>query len=88
RSFCSDGDYDHARYLAIEIVQQALRSPARVVMLQLQDLLQLGDEARMNVPGVAEGNWSWQADEAMLRNYEERIADAVSESGRANAPRA
>ena len=29
--------------------------------MPLQDVLGLDDAARMNVPGVAEGNWSWQA---------------------------
>ena len=29
-------------------------------MMQLQDVFLLGSDARMNVPGVAEGNWSWK----------------------------
>ena len=33
-------------------------------MMPLQDVLGLGDDARMNVPGVATGNWTWQAQEA------------------------
>jgi 4-alpha-glucanotransferase len=28
--------------------------------LPLQDLLELGDEARFNTPGTIEGNWSWR----------------------------
>jgi 4-alpha-glucanotransferase len=28
----------------------------------MQDVLLLGEEARMNVPGVAEGNWAWKMD--------------------------
>jgi 4-alpha-glucanotransferase len=26
----------------------------------MQDILELGTEARMNVPGQPEGNWSWR----------------------------
>jgi hypothetical protein len=26
----------------------------------MQDLLSLGNEARMNLPGVADGNWNWR----------------------------
>jgi 4-alpha-glucanotransferase len=26
----------------------------------LQDFLRLGEEARMNTPGVAAGNWQWR----------------------------
>jgi 4-alpha-glucanotransferase len=32
----------------------------------LQDLLNLGSEARMNLPGTTEGNWRWRATEDML----------------------
>lgn len=35
-------------------------SRADIVIMPLQDVLGLGDEARMNVPGVASGNWSWK----------------------------
>jgi 4-alpha-glucanotransferase len=33
----------------------------------LQDLLNLGSDARMNFPGRAEGNWRWRCTEDMLR---------------------
>jgi 4-alpha-glucanotransferase len=32
----------------------------------LQDLLNLGPEARMNVPGRAEGNWTWRCTGEMM----------------------
>ena len=32
----------------------------------LQDLLNLGKDARMNVPARVEGNWRWRATEDML----------------------
>lgn len=35
-------------------------SPAQVAMVQAQDVLGLGSEARMNVPGRATGSWSWR----------------------------
>jgi 4-alpha-glucanotransferase len=38
-----------------------LLSRARLAVAPLQDLLELGGEARMNVPGTAEGNWRWRA---------------------------
>ena len=41
-------------------------SRAALAMAPLQDLLNLGREARMNVPGVAGGNWRWRCTEAML----------------------
>jgi 4-alpha-glucanotransferase len=35
-------------------------SPAALAIAPVQDLLKLGAEGRMNVPGLAEGNWSWR----------------------------
>jgi 4-alpha-glucanotransferase len=32
----------------------------------LQDLLNLGSDARLNQPGQAEGNWLWRCTAAML----------------------
>ncbi|PWT96707.1 MAG: 4-alpha-glucanotransferase [Terriglobia bacterium] len=44
----------------------AWHSRAALAMAPLQDLLNLGREARMNVPGIAGGNWRWRCTEAML----------------------
>ena len=35
-------------------------SKAALAMIPLQDILQLGSEARMNTPGTVEGNWRWR----------------------------
>lgn len=35
-------------------------SVAELFIAQIQDYLGLGSEARINVPGVAEGNWRWR----------------------------
>jgi 4-alpha-glucanotransferase len=42
------------------LVEAAFASPARLAVVPLQDLLGLGGEARMNVPGQQEGNWRWR----------------------------
>jgi 4-alpha-glucanotransferase len=38
----------------------AWSSLAALAIAPLQDLLNLGAEARMNIPGRAGGNWSWR----------------------------
>ena len=81
RSFCSAGDTDGARRLADDIMRRALASDAVVVMMTLQDVLGLGDEARMNVPGTAAGNWAWQADEEAVADAVERTAALLRETG-------
>ncbi len=42
------------------LVRMAWGSTARTAIASMQDLLGLGPEARLNVPGVAEGNWVWR----------------------------
>jgi 4-alpha-glucanotransferase len=43
-----------------DLIEVALGSPARLCMLQVQDVLGLGSEARMNTPGTAGGQWRWR----------------------------
>jgi 4-alpha-glucanotransferase len=42
------------------LMELALSTKARLCMLQAQDILGLGSEARMNMPGTAGGQWRWQ----------------------------
>jgi len=42
------------------LVRAALASRADLAILPMQDVLALGSEHRMNVPGVADGNWAWR----------------------------
>jgi 4-alpha-glucanotransferase len=48
------------------LLRLAWRSVAALAIAPLQDLLNLGTEARMNVPGRAAGNWRWRCTEDML----------------------
>jgi 4-alpha-glucanotransferase len=43
-----------------------LSSIANQAIIPLQDILGLGNEARMNFPSVAEGNWQWRYQAAAL----------------------
>jgi 4-alpha-glucanotransferase len=42
------------------LIELAFSSPARLAILPLQDVLELGSAARMNTPGRIEGNWTWR----------------------------
>ncbi len=48
------------------LLDLAWSSAAALAMAPLQDVLNLGREARMNVPGRADGNWRWRCTDAML----------------------
>jgi len=51
---------------APELIRLAWSSPSAIAITPLQDLLNLGSAARMNVPGLAGGNWRWRATGHML----------------------
>jgi 4-alpha-glucanotransferase len=42
------------------MINTVLESYANLAILPLQDILGLGAEARMNIPGTVENNWQWQ----------------------------
>ena len=48
------------------LTRLAMSSNANQAVIPFQDLLGLGSEARMNTPGVGEGNWEWRFSETML----------------------
>lgn len=48
------------------LMELAWSSSAALAIAPLQDLLNLGAESRMNVPGRASGNWRWRCREDML----------------------
>jgi 4-alpha-glucanotransferase len=52
--------------VAERLMRLAWCSVAALAIAPLQDLLNLGLEARMNVPGRADGNWAWRCTEEML----------------------
>ena len=54
------------REAAAVLINLAWSSVAALAMTPLQDLLNLGNDARMNLPGRAEGNWRWRCTEDML----------------------
>ncbi len=60
--------YRHAQeylnYFGDEITQELIRtayaSAGNMVIIPMQDILNLGSEARMNFPGTLGGNWDWR----------------------------
>ena len=49
-----------------DLIKAAWGSRAVFALAPLQDLLSLDNEARMNYPGSAEGNWGWRFAESDL----------------------
>lgn len=53
-SWSSDNNFAH------NLIKMVFASTANTAIIPLQDLLELGKEARMNIPNTIEGNWQWQ----------------------------
>ena len=49
-----------ASSISWDFIRICLGTIARYAIFPLQDVLKLGSEARMNVPGQAHGNWAWR----------------------------
>ncbi len=66
------------------LIRLAHASPGTVAVVQMQDVLGLGGEARMNVPGlVDERNWTWRlGPQALTPELAARLRGATEAAGR------
>ena len=65
------------------LIRLAFASPARLAMVQAQDVLGLGGEARMNMPGRARGSWRWKLHRgALTADLAKRLHEATVEADR------
>ena len=65
------------------LVRLTMSSPAQVAVVQAQDLLGLGSQARMNVPGSMGASWRWRLEPCALTDeLAARLRAATQESGR------
>ncbi|MEZ5297968.1 MAG: 4-alpha-glucanotransferase [Ilumatobacteraceae bacterium] len=44
------------------LIETTMATPAVAAVVPMQDVLVLGADARMNIPGTAAGNWRWRLD--------------------------
>jgi 4-alpha-glucanotransferase len=78
---------DHLRrYLRIsgeeiswDFIRTAYRSPSRLAIITLQDLLDLDSSGRFNVPGNPEGNWQWRYVPGQLAQLRAESANYLAE---------
>ncbi|GAA4438503.1 4-alpha-glucanotransferase [Bremerella cremea] len=69
--------------VAWALLQAAWQSVAALAIAPLQDVLNLGSDSRMNVPGESEGNWDWRCPANLLSSpYFSTLAQTTKDTGR------
>ena len=68
RNYAYDYLGNHSTSLHCLLIQAALGSVANLAIIPMQDILELGSEARMNTPGTTIGNWKWRFQWQQLSN--------------------
>jgi 4-alpha-glucanotransferase len=62
-----------------DMIRLALASVADTAVVPLQDVLGLGADARMNLPGTSQGNWRWRfADDMLLPEQTRRLRELTA----------
>ncbi len=65
------------------LVRLALSSRASLAIVQAQEVLELGSEARFNTPGTTGGNWSWRLEPGELTpELARKLHDATARAAR------
>ena len=65
------------------LIEAAYYSQANLAIIPMQDLLALGSEARMNIPGTVVGNWRWRFKWSDVpADFAQRFCDLAGLSGR------
>ena len=65
-----------------DMLRAVWSSVANVAIAPIQDLLGLGTEARMNLPGTSQGNWEWRLTELPGAQVQTRLKELTQIYGR------
>jgi len=66
-----------------DFIRLALMSVANTAIIPLQDVLSLGSQARMNIPGTTQGNWRWRfTTDALTDRIRDRLREMTQLYGR------
>jgi 4-alpha-glucanotransferase len=66
-----------------ELVRLAMSSVADMIIIPMQDVLGLGEKARMNLPASTRGNWEWRLkSEQLSATLRKKLAEITAIDGR------
>jgi 4-alpha-glucanotransferase len=71
-----------ANEVSWELIRLAMSSVADMAVVPMQDLLNLGEEARMNLPGESKGNYQWRLMTHQMEHLNGRLKDMAEIYGR------
>ena len=72
KMYCKIDNLENINFKLIELM---LKSKSNLAIIQAQDLLGLGEEARMNEPNTIGKNWKWRAS---ANSFDEKLANRLS----------
>lgn len=55
--------------IAWKCIEKVMSAKSKLSIIPLQDYLELDSEARMNIPGVPDGNWEWRVTKDLLSDH-------------------
>ena len=60
------------------LIRAGMASPSNLFVMQMQDILELPGDCRMNTPGIPMGNWSWRMlPDAATPEHAKRLKELV-----------
>jgi len=67
-----------AKEAPLSMVRLAMMSVADIAIIPLQDILSLGEEARMNTPGTTNGNWIWRVKQDQISSHAKELLKDIT----------
>ena len=79
RRFCLDYLQSEGAEIHWDFIRAVLASVGNIAIIPLQDVLGLGNDARMNLPNSTNGNWSWRyTANALTNKLRDRLKDLTT----------
>ncbi len=65
-----------------DFIRLVSTSVADTVIFPVQDVLGLGSQHRMNIPGTPDGNWTWRMERPLPANVKKKLRELTETAGR------
>ena len=76
KDFCKKYLQTNGKEIHWDFIRAVLASVANTAVIPMQDLLGLGNEARMNLPASTAGNWQWRC---KAKDFDKKIAQRLAD---------